>query len=191
MLIVTRRRLLATAATLPALGWACNSRAQGGMIGGLGGGTLLDMSVLRATTPPAPLPELSWTTADGTVRRIADYKGQGVVLNLWATWCQPCVAEMPALEKLARALEKDRIAVLPLSSDRAGAPVVEKFYNSRNITGLPVLLDPRSQASHALNLRGIPTTLLLDREGREHARLEGGADWGSAEAAAVVRKIVG
>jgi len=76
---------------------------------------------------------------DGTVRTLADYAGQGVVLNLWATWCVPCVAEMPALDALARQVAGDRVAVLTLSSDRGGAPPVERFYREKGIQTLCVI----------------------------------------------------
>ena len=69
-----------------------------------------------------------------------------MVINLWATWCVPCVEEMPSLAALSKTLAPDDIAVLPLSSDRGGARVVEAFYQDHGITGLPVLLDPKGAA---------------------------------------------
>ena len=73
-----------------------------------------------------------------------------MVINLWATWCVPCVAEMPALAALSKALAPDDIAVLPLSSDRGGASVVQAFYEEHAITGLPVLLDPEGRGGTCL-----------------------------------------
>ena len=72
-----------------------------------------------------------------------------MVINLWATWCVPCVEEMPSLAALSKTLAPDDIAVLPLSSDRGGARVVEAFYQEHGITGLPVLLDPKGAAARA------------------------------------------
>ena len=138
-----------------------------------------------------PSPDFRFTTADGTVRTLADYAGQGVVLNLWATWCVPCVAEMPALDALARLVAGDRVAVLALSSDRGGAAPVERFYREKGIRTLPILLDPRGDAARALSARGIPTTLLIDRAGKERGRLEGAADWASADSAGVIRQLIG
>ncbi len=136
------------------------------------------------------VPELQIRLPDGTVRTLADYAGRGVVLNLWATWCVPCVAEMPALDELAR-LVAPGIAVLPLSSDRGGAAAVERFYARVGVKHLPVVLDPGGAAARALGARGIPTTLLIDAQGRELGRLEGGADWASAEAVRMVRALRG
>ena len=106
----------------------------------------------------SPLPEFKWTTADGTVRTMADLAGQGVVLNFWATWCVPCVVEMPALDDLARQMAAEGVAVLALSSDRGGAAVVTKFFQDKGITTLPVLLDPRGEAARAFGAKGLPTT---------------------------------
>jgi len=132
-----------------------------------------------------------FTDGEGETRRLADFAGQGVVVNLWATWCVPCVAEMPALQAMAKALAGDRIAVLPLSSDRGGAPVVRRFYASHDIQGLGVWLDPKGEAARAWGVRGLPTTLVVDRQGREVARVEGAVDWASADTLAELRRLVG
>ena len=140
----------------------------------------------------APRPvDIRFTAADGAGRSLGDYAGRGVVLNLWATWCVPCVAEMPALAAFASVVAHDGIVVLPLASDRAGASIVERFYHDLGVANLPVLLDPMSGAAHALNVNGIPTTLIIDRQGREVAWIEGPFDWASDPAVAAIRKLVG
>jgi thiol-disulfide isomerase/thioredoxin len=112
------------------------------------------------------------------------------VINLWATWCVPCVAEMPSLAALSATLAPDDIAVLPLSSDRGGADAVRAFYREHEISGLPILLDPKGTAARLWQVRGIPTSLIIDTKGLERARLEGSADWSTPAAAAVVRRLV-
>lgn len=166
-------------------------------ISGTGGATdapgLRGMAAMSRLDPPAPLPPFAFTDAGGKPLHVADYtgaNGRGIVLNFWATWCAPCVAEMPSLALLSRALEGDRIAVLPVSADRGGAGVVTPFFHSHGIEGLPILLDPGSEAVHALRLGGLPTTVLVGPDGLERARLEGSADWGSPEAARMVREIL-
>lgn len=175
-----RRTLLAAALTLPA---AAIPRKPAAAEGGLPG---LAKLVIEE---PAAVPELRLTGADGAVHGLDRYAGRGVVLNLWATWCVPCVAEMAALDELARRAP-DGIAVLALSSDRGGAPVVERFYRERRIRTLAVLLDPRGEAGRALGARGIPTTVLVDRNGRERARMEGAADWAAPASVEAIRRAI-
>lgn len=152
---------------------------------------LRDMAALIETDPPRPAAPVGFADAAGITHRPDEYLGRGVVLNLWATWCVPCVAELPALATLARHIGAEGIVVLPLSSDRGGAAVVERFYASHAIAGLPVLLDPQGAAARALAARGVPTTIIIDRQGRERARLEGAADWASPAAVAAIRRLVG
>ncbi|MCW3476972.1 TlpA disulfide reductase family protein [Limobrevibacterium gyesilva] len=149
------------------------------------------MSALIPTDPPRPPAEAAFLDADGNPHGIADFAGKGLVINLWATWCVPCVAEMPALQDMARKLAGENIVVLPLSSDRGGAPVVRKFYAAHGIDALPVWLDPKGEAGRAWNARGLPTTLIIDRQGRERGRLEGAVDWASEASLAEIRRLVG
>ncbi len=159
------------------------------------------LDALKPLQPAALLPPLSFTLADGSTRSLSDYAGDGVVLNFWATWCAPCVSEMPALDVLSRALAKPgrnagspggrRIVVLPVSLDRGGADAVGPFYAGHGLRSLPVLLDPHSTTMTALRLDGIPTTLVIDRNGREVARVQGPVRWDDPEAAAVIARLVG
>ena len=151
-------------------------------------GTVAD---LKRIEPPVVPSAAQFFDADGMARSLADYVGRGLVVNLWATWCVPCVAEMPELQALARAVAAEGIDVLPLSSDRGGAEVVRRFYAAQKIDALPVLLDPRGEAARAWGARGLPTTLVIDRQGREQARVEGAIDWASAAVVAALRQMVG
>jgi thiol-disulfide isomerase/thioredoxin len=141
--------------------------------------------------PPTILPRLAFVDADGKAQSLEQYAGHGVVLNLWATWCVPCVAEMPALDALAGTLASSGIRVLTVSLDRGGAAAVGPFYAAHGIRSLPVLLDPRSALLGALGLDGITTTLLVGSTGMEVARLQGPVDWASPQAAALVTKLIG
>ena len=137
----------------------------------------------------AALPDFTFTDAEGKAHTVADFAGRGLVINLWATWCPPCVAEMPALDRLAAALARENIVVLPLSSDRGGAPVVQAFYERVQLRTLRIWLDPRGAAGRVLGARGLPTTLIVDRSGRERARLEGDAAWDAPEFMAAIRRL--
>jgi len=169
MTLLQRRTLLAAGATLASALAVRKPQAQ--------------------PTGPTPVPNFEFRLPDGTIRSLADYPGKGIVLNLWATWCAPCVAELPSLDALAAAVRTANAVVLPLSSDRGGAGAVERWYAAHGIKNLPVLLDPTGAAARTLGARGIPTTLLIDAKGQERARLEGGADWSSAQSIAMVKKL--
>lgn len=145
---------------------------------------------LKPIDPPVTPPPVSFVDAEGDPRTLKEYLGSGVVLNLWATWCPPCVAELPSLAVLAGKLAAERIVVLPLSSDRGGAAAVRQFYQAHNIKSLPILLDPQGNAMHTLRVSGIPTTFIIDRKGQERASAAGGEDWGSDAAIARVRQLV-
>lgn len=188
MRLIQRRALLA-AATVASAPLARKPRAAED--GHEGGPKLRDLAhALITTNPPAPIPPITFVDGGGTSRSLADFAGHGMVVNLWATWCVPCVAELPSLAKLSLELAPGDVAVLPLSSDRGGAAAVERFFRTHEIAGLPVLLDPGGDAARAWGARGIPTTVIIDRRGMERARLEGSADWASREAADLVRALV-
>jgi thiol-disulfide isomerase/thioredoxin len=177
MTVIQRRMLLAAAATVAMASAPRKSRAE----------ELGDMSDLVPVKPPQPPPAFTFTAADGTVHRLDEFQGHGMVLNLWATWCVPCVAELPSLDALSGELAPDDIAVLPLASDRGGAGVVERFYGEHHISRLPVLLDPKGAAARAWGVKGIPTTYIINKDGLEVARLEGGANWSGA--ADLIRRL--
>ncbi len=144
--------------------------------------------------PPSVLPPLSFVDGNGKAATLDGIRaaegGNAVLLNLWATWCVPCVAEMPALDSLSRALQPARVTVLTVSLDHGGAEQVRAFYAAHAIRSLPVLLDPHSTSLAALGLDGIPTTLLVDRAGREVARVSGSVDWAAPDAAGLVTRLV-
>lgn len=170
--------------------------AGGGTLAfGLAGRKLLAADDLpdATLTPvfPRPAPDTIFVQSDGKERRLSEFRGHGMVLNFWATWCVPCVAEMPALAVLSRALAPHDIAVMPLSSDRGGAAVVQRFYEAQKISGLPVLLDPKGEAARAFGVKGIPATVVIDKLGRLCARLDGAADWSAAGVAERVVRLVG
>ncbi len=175
---VPRRGLLLAAGTLAAAPFARKARAAGPY------GRLVEGK-------PKPLPDFTFTDAEGKAHRVADFPGKGLVINLWATWCAPCVAEMPALDRAQAALEGDGILVLALSSDRGGRAQVEPFYRERGIQRLGLWLDPRGAAGRAMGVRGLPTTIIVDRQGRERARLEGEAAWDTPPMLEAVRRLVG
>lgn len=152
---------------------------------------LQPFSVMRPTVPPVVPVAVRLVDADGLAHDLAGFAGKALVINMWATWCTPCVAEMPALQALARKAASAGILVLPLSSDRGGAEVVRKFYASHAITDLPLWLDPKGAAASAWGARGLPTTYIIDRQGLERGRLEGAIDWAADDTLRAIATLVG
>jgi thiol-disulfide isomerase/thioredoxin len=136
---------------------------------------------------PTALPPLAFTDADGKPLSLDSFKGKLVLLNLWATWCGPCVEEMPSLDRLQAKLGGNDFAVVALATDKQGRALVEPFLAKLGVTHLRMYLDTSGAVNRALKTRGLPTTLLIDREGREIGRLEGAAAWDSDAAAAFLR----
>ena len=181
MRIRRRTALAATAGTLAAAVWPRKPHAE----------TLPPLAQgLTPVNPPQDPPDTTFATADGSTHHLSEFKGRGMVVNLWATWCMPCVAEMPSLEALSKALAPQDIAVLPLSSDRGGADTVAAWYQQHGITALPVLLDLKGAMARAFNARGIPTTVIINTAGRVIGRLEGAADWASPASQKLIRELM-
>jgi thiol-disulfide isomerase/thioredoxin len=146
------------------------------------------VSDIERVSPPAAMPEAACLALDGSGKQVpGDWRGRIVVLNFWATWCIPCVAELPALDRLAQA--EPAFAVLAVSADRAGAEVVRPFLASHDIAHLDTLLDPHGEAGRLFGVNGFPTTLILNTAGRLCGRLEGPANW--AAAASTIRGLAG
>ncbi|MDE2228561.1 MAG: TlpA family protein disulfide reductase [Alphaproteobacteria bacterium] len=133
--------------------------------------------------PPRPAPALRFTARDGTPKTLADFRGRPVLVNFWATWCGPCREEMPSLDRLQARLGK-RLTVLAISEDRRGADAVDPFLAKLKLAALAVYLDPENDALQAFHLRGLPTSVLIDRDGRMVWRVEGALDWTGPDAAA-------
>ena len=139
--------------------------------------------------PPQPAPATAFNDIDGRPASLADFKGTPVVVNLWATWCQPCLKEMPSLDRLQVALA-GRIIVAAVSEDRAGAKRVAPFVAGMGLRNLKIYLDLQSDLSHALHVRGLPTSIIIDAQGRVAGRVEGGAEWDSAAMLAVLKPFL-
>ncbi|MGE3929280.1 MAG: TlpA family protein disulfide reductase [Hyphomonadaceae bacterium] len=142
------------------------------------------MQRLQTIEAPPPMPRETLRDGAGAEASLAAYEGQVVVLNLWATWCAPCLEEMPTLGALQRHFE-GRLAVVPVSVD-SEAKMAEAERELARLSGgsLPFFVDPSRAILFSVRAAGMPATVIYDRDGRELARLVGGADWSSPEAIA-------
>lgn len=132
-------------------------------------------------------PTTAFKGPDGKTLTLADFKGKPVLLNLWATWCAPCVKEMPQLDALAAELEGE-VRVVTVSQDVRGAELVTPFFAKNGYKRLEPWLDPDTALSAQFTPEGVlPLTILFDASGKEVLRVTGGYDWGGPEAAALVR----
>jgi len=148
-----------------------------------------DMRKLNfATAKPAGTS--SFSDPQGGTHTFADYQGQYVLVNFWATWCAPCRKEMPTLEALQVELGGDDFQVVTIATGRNKVPGITRFFADAGVINLPVLLDPKSTLAREMLVLGLPTTILLNREGQEIARLRGDADWASENALAVLRAVI-
>jgi thiol-disulfide isomerase/thioredoxin len=140
---------------------------------------------------PTTAPDLKFTNAAGKPLTLANYKGSGLIVNIWATWCGPCVAELPTFAAISGTLGKSKILILPISVDMNGSTIVQPFYSSHGITNLPVLLDPDGTATDALNTDGIPVSIIINPQGQLVGRLDGSANWNSPATLALIRQLAG
>lgn len=149
-----------------------------------------DMTKLVVHDTSRPRIGGTFKNLDGEEVRLKDHTGKVVLLNFWATWCPPCRAEMPSLDRLAGDMAGKDVEVLALSTDRSTIAKVTSFLDEIGVQNLAALHDQGGKLARNAGVIGLPVTLLLDREGREVARLQGEAEWDGPEAKAVIEKLI-
>ena len=142
------------------------------------------------SSPPVPAPTISLVDLAGNTVSLSEFAGRLVLINLWATWCEPCLREMPSLERMQSRLG-DKITVVAISEDRGGSKTVEPFINKLELKSFKIYLDPKSDAGRAFKVAGLPTSFLIDREGRVLGRVDGAAEWDSPKLLAVLGSFLG
>lgn len=130
-------------------------------------------------------PAAPFAGPDGATTTLAAFKGKPVLLNLWATWCVPCVREMPALEALAKR-EGDRLAVVTVSQDMQGRKIVDDYFKAHGFATLKPWLDKDNGLMLALREGALPVSVLYDADGKEVWRVQGDMDWSGAKAKALL-----
>jgi len=135
------------------------------------------------------VPELVFEKENGQTLRLSDLRGRTILLNLWATWCVSCRTEMPTLARLNRRLGSSQFEVVALSVDRDGLEVVKPFFAEVGITDLTIYLNPTGDSIRLFKVTGLPTTVLIGRDGTELRRWIGPKDWDSPEVVAEISQL--
>jgi thiol-disulfide isomerase/thioredoxin len=141
-------------------------------------------------SPLLPAPAISFVDLAGNTVSLSEFTGKIVLVNLWATWCEPCLREMPSLEQVQSRLG-DKIAVVAISEDHGGSKTVEPFIDKLGLKSVKIYLDPKSVIERAFKVRGLPTSFLIDREGRVLGRVEGAAEWDAPKLLKVLKSFLG
>ncbi|AWB22326.1 TlpA family protein disulfide reductase [Methylobacterium currus] len=154
-----------------------------------------EVAALQVESRPKPAPAITFTGPDGQPRTLADLKGRTVLLNLWATWCAPCKAEMPALDRLQAALGGQDFEVVALNLDTRNPDRPPLWMKENGIARLAYYSDPAGRALPALqqggDVVGLPTTFLIDPDGCGIGVMKGPAEWASEDALKLVRAALG
>lgn len=150
-----------------------------------------ELGNFRPESTPRASPVIPFFDIENNERTISDYAGQGVVLNFWATWCAPCIKEMPDLVRLKEILKDDKITVLALSEDRKGAAKVVPFFLKQGIADLEVLIDKKGKVARKSGVQGLPVTILIDPQGLERGRVIGIAEWDHPDVVEFTRRCLG
>ena len=142
------------------------------------------------TIPRRPAPIEPFYDADGHELSLQGFGDKVVLLNLWATWCGPCIQEMPSLDRLQAQLGSDRFQVIALSVDRRGVEAVRPFFEKLKITHLAIYVEPKNRVAEAIGLQILPSTIIIGPHGLMAGKLVGAAEWDSPEALALVRHYI-
>ncbi|WP_421708103.1 TlpA disulfide reductase family protein [Algihabitans sp.] len=140
--------------------------------------------------PPVEAPQRSFTLVrDGVEQSIAleDLSGDVLLVNFWATWCAPCIHEMPSLDQLQADLAEEGLQVVAISVDRGGLSQIEPFFVDLRLDDLAVYLDPKGELARDLDVRGLPSSYLIDRNGQVVGAMQGAYDWAADDAKALIR----
>jgi len=154
-----------------------------------------EVAAVQALEEPFDVSTISFTDADGAPKSLADFSGQTLLVNVWATWCVPCRVEMPALDALEAQEGGDDFAVVPINVDLGSDDKPKAFYEETGLSSLPLYRDASLDTFNDLKTRGVtiglPVSLLVDGEGCARAAVAGPAEWASPDAIRLIEAVKG
>jgi len=142
------------------------------------------------TDPGRPAPIDVFHDADGREVSLMDFGDKVVLLNLWATWCAPCLKELPSLDRLQAELGSDRFEVVAVSVDRRGVEAVRPFFDKLKITHLAIYVETKNRLAEAIGLQILPSTIVIGPHGLMAGKMIGAAEWDAPEALALLRHYI-
>jgi len=153
-----------------------------------------EVAALTVASRPLKLPDLAFEDGDGKPKKLSDWRGKTVLVNLWATWCVPCRKEMPALERLQTKLQGPNFEVVAINIDTRDSDKSRNFLKEANLTRLGFFNDQKAKVFQDLKsvgrALGMPTSVLVDAKGCEIATISGPAEWDSDDAVKLIRAAV-
>lgn len=154
-----------------------------------------EVAAIEVRSAPQPAPELAFNGPDGKPLTLADFKGRTILVNLWATWCAPCLKEMPALDKLEKEMGGPDFAVVAINIDTRNLDKPKAWLAENKVTTLPFYGDPQAATFQALRkahkVEGMPVSIIVDKSGCELGIIQGPADWASADSKALMAVAAG
>ena len=144
---------------------------------------------LKVHSSPKKLPNIEFTDIEGRKITNTSLIGKVSVINLWATWCSPCIKELPSINNLAKILGAENIKIYAVSQDRAGSKVVPPYFERLKLNNLTIYLDNKGSLMKDFNTPVLPTTIIVNSKGMEVGRLVGGINWDSQEVISFLREV--
>jgi len=135
-------------------------------------------------------PADTWNDESGKPVSLADFAGKVVMVNFWASWCPPCLRELPSINRLQATLGGKDFTIVALNIDQAGKPIAKRLSRKLKLDKLALYLDPKSAVTKSWKIKTMPTTILFDQKGREVGRLEGGVEWDTPATVSLVKFFI-
>ena len=148
------------------------------------------MKTFKLTTNTSSRPDISWKDANGNKVTLELFGGKVVLLNFWASWCLPCIRELPSINRLQAKLGGDKFTVIALNIDRGGKPIANRFRRKLKLDKLDLHIDQKNSVARLLKIKVLPTTIVFDSKGREVGKMEAAAEWDTKEALSLIQYFI-